>query len=160
MNRPREGKTELTADPTMYRPLKVTASRELPVGFVLEPFTFKVTLDKMRLFEYDWPWERNIHNDYAAAHKEGFRKPIAAGNLLLDKLGDALIKFFGAGYIEGGTISVRVVHITEPDDELMFQGSVRDKVVEGDMMRLVLDVQFVNQRGEKVLFGTASGLVR
>ncbi len=160
MNRPQEGKTELPADPTVYRPMKVIASRELPVGFALEPVTFKVTLDKMRLFEYDWPWERNIHNDYDAAHREAFRKPIVAGNHLLDNLGDMLIRFFGAGYVQGGTISVRVVHITEPGDELMLHSSIREKIVEGDIMRLVLDVQLVNQRGEKVLFGTASGLVR
>ncbi len=155
-----EDKTELSVDPTTYHPLKVTASREIPVGFALEPIIHKITLDKMRLHEYDWPWEKNIHNDYTSAQEEGFRKPIIAGNMLMDKLGDVLIKFFGEGYIRGGTISVRVARITEPDDELTFYGTVRDKVAEGDMMRLVLDVQFVNQRGEKVLLGKASGLVR
>ena len=35
---------------------------------------------------------------------------------------------------------------------------VRERIEEGDRVRLILDVWLENQRGEKVLVGSASGL--
>ena len=147
-------------DPTTFQPMKVTASRNTEVGFELEPITKKMTLDKMRLHpEFKWPQQRNMHNDYAAAHKTGFPKPIVAGNQIIEDLGELLTKFFGKGYIVGGKLSVAVARITEPDDELTIKGVVKEKAAEGDAIRLILDVWCENQRGEKVIVGTASGLV-
>ncbi len=144
-------------DPTAFRPMKVTASKETEVGFELEPITKKMTLDKMRLFQR-WPRSKNIHDDYAAAQKEGLRKPIVQAVQIAEHIGELLIKFFGTGYI-GGNISTKIIRMMEVDDEITTKMVVREKVVEGDAIRLILDVSCENQRAERVIVGTASGLV-
>ena len=144
-------------DPTAFQPMKVTASRETEVGFELEPITKKMTLDKLRLYT-GWPQRKSFHNDYAAAQKLGFRKPVIVGTQVNQHFGELLIKFFGKGYL-GGKLSVTFIGIMESDDEITTKGVVREKVVEGDAIRLNLDVWCENQRGEKTIVGAASGLV-
>ena len=147
----------MPVDPTAFRPMKVTASRETEVGFELEPITKKMTLDKTRLYR-GWPRVKDIHDDYAAAQRVGLRQPIIQGNQSIEWLGELLIKFFGKGYL-GGKLAITFINVILPDDEITTKGVVREKVVEGDAIRLILDVWCENQRGEKVIVGTASGLV-
>ena len=144
-------------DPTAFRPMKVTASRELGIGFELEPVIKKVTLDKVRLYT-GWPQSRSYHNDYTEAHLKGLREPILLGNQILDFIFELLIKFFGQGYL-GGNLSVELIRQMHADDVITTKGIIQKKVVEGDAVRLILDVSCENQFGEKVIFGTASGLV-
>ena len=46
-----------------------------------------------------------------------------------------------------------------PDDEIITKGIVREKIAEGDAIRLFLEVWCENQHSEKVIVGTASGFV-
>lgn len=144
-------------DPTAFRPMKVTASRELGIGFELEPVVKKVTLDKVRLYT-GWPQSRSYHNDYAEAHRKGLDEPILLGNQILDYIFELLIKFFGQGYL-GGNLSVQLIRQMHADDEITTRGIIQKREVEGDALRLILDISCENQFGEKVIFGTASGLV-
>ena len=145
-------------DPTAFRPMKVTASRETEVGFELEPITKRVTLDKTRLYQ-EWPQEKNIHTDYAKAQRLGHRQPIVMANQVAEYIGELLVKFFGQGYL-GGNLSLTAIRIIWVGDEITTKGVVREKVAEGDAIRLILDIWCENQHGEKVVVGTASGLVR
>ncbi len=95
------------SDPTAFRPMKVTASRETPVGYLLEPVTKKMTLDKLRLFQ-GWPKAKNMHDDYESAHRSGFPKPIAMANQVFDYIAEQLVKFFGTGWV-GGHMQLKVV---------------------------------------------------
>ena len=151
----------MTNDPTEFRPMKVTAGRETEVGFEIEPITKKVTLDKMRLYRSageGWPRVRNHHNDWAAAAANGLKNPIIMGSQVCGFVGEMLVKFFGKGYL-GGHLSLDITRTMEPDSEITVKGIVREKVAEGDAIRLILDVHCVNQRGEEVTGGIASGLV-
>lgn len=145
-------------DPTAFRPMKVTASRELDIGFELEPIIKKVTLDKVRLYT-GWPQSRSYHNDYPESHKKGLKEPILLGNQILDFIFELLIKFFGQGYL-GGNLSVELIRQMHADDEITTRGVVTGKVVEGEAIRLTLDISCENQFGEKVIVGIASGFVR
>jgi hypothetical protein len=148
----------LKSDPTAYRPMKIIASREIEAGFQLEPITKKVTLDKMRLYRSQWPHLRNWHNDYAVAQKWGVAQPMAFASQIMEYFGELLIKFFGAGYL-GGTLSLAIIRSAWPEDVVTVRGTVREKVAEGENIRLILDVWCENQSGEKLLVGTASGLI-
>ena len=150
-------------DPTAYKPMRVTASKDIEIGFELEPIRKKLTLDKMRLFRLfrdggSWPRVKNWHTDYADAQKFGFPVPVAVGSQLAEYLGELLIKFFGKGLF-GGTLSMIFLRIVEADDEITVRGVVRDKVDEDGSIRLMLEVWCENQRREKVVVGNASGLV-
>ena len=142
-------------DPTAFRPMRVVASADLPVGFELEPVVKVVTLDKTRIYN-GWPRVRNRHSDYAAAQASGLREPNVNGGQTFEYLGELFIKFFGTGYL-GGSLSVRFVGFVHPGDTVTARGVVEERRVEGDRVRLVLDVWLENQRGERVLTGTASG---
>jgi hypothetical protein len=146
-------------DPTSFRPMKITASTDTQVGFKLEPIDKKITLDKMRLYRSQWPRIKNWHNDYDMAHESGVDQPIVFASQVMEYIGELLVKFFGEGYL-GGRLSVSLTRPVWPDDVIVTKGVVQEKVVEGSAVRLVLDVWCENQHGEKVIVGTASGLVR
>jgi hypothetical protein len=148
---------ERQPDPTAYRPLEVTANKDLPIGYELPPVSRKVTLDKTRIYE-GWPRLRSRHCDYDAAHATGLPAPNINGALVAQVLGQLFIRFFGENYL-GGKLAFNLIRQTQLDDELTARGVVKEKLVEGDTVRLVLDVWLENQRGEKVLAGSASGLV-
>jgi len=150
--------TMKTVDPTAFRPMNVTANRKTECGFELEPIIKKVTLDKMRLYRIGWPRVKGWHTDYEEAHKSGVDQPIVFASQVTEYIGELLIKFFGKGYL-GGNLSVSYIRPMWPDDEIITKGIVREKIPEGDAIRLVLDVWCENQHGEKVIVGTASGLV-
>ncbi len=137
--------------------MKFTASRETEVGFELESVTKKMTLDKTRIW-CGWPRVKNWHDDYVAAQKAGFPKPLIMGAQNAQHMEGLLHKFFGEGYL-GGRLSTTFIKPVFVDDEITFKGIVTEKVAEGNAIRLLLDVWCDNQRGEKVIIGTASGLV-
>jgi hypothetical protein len=145
-------------DPSAFKPMAVTASRETEVGFKIEPIVKNLTLDKMRLYRNQWPHIRSWHNDYEVAQNWGVDKPLAFASQVMEYIGEMLVKFFGEGYI-GGNISVSIIKSVLPEDLITTGGIVRDKVVEGKNVRLILDVWCENQNGDKVLVGKASGLV-
>jgi hypothetical protein len=157
---PSKGKkmNTIQPDPTAFKPMKITAGRDIDVGYQLEPVVKKVMLDKMRLYRSQWPRIRNWHNDYTIAQKWGVDQPLVFASQIMEYFGELLIKFFGTGYL-GGTLSLAIIKSAWPDDRITVQGIVREKAIEDERVRLILDVWCENQQGEKVMVGTASGLV-
>jgi acyl dehydratase len=147
---------QLLEDPTAFRPMQRTAAKDLPIGFEVEPITKRMTLDKSRIFQ-GWPAARNRHCDYEAAHATGLPAPNINGAQTAELLGELYIKFFGESYL-GGTLSFNLVNQVQLDDELTAGGILKEKTDEGERTRLILDVWVSNQKGEKVLVGTATGL--
>ena len=147
--------SDLPVDPTAYRPLAVTASRDLPVGTELGPITKRTSLDKSRLYQ-GWPAVRNRHTDYEAAQASGLREPNMMGAQTAEYLGELLLKFFGEGYL-GGTLSMSFLGFVTPGDVVEAKGVVTGREVEGERVRLLLDVWVENDQGQKVLAGRASG---
>jgi acyl dehydratase len=137
--------------------MRVMATRTTPVGFELEAITKTITLDKSRIYA-GWPAVRNRHSDYLAAQASGLREPNINGGQTAEYLGELFIKFFGVGYL-GGTLSITFLGFVSPGDEVTARGVVTQRLVEGERVKLILGVSLENQRGEKVLVGTASGFV-
>ena len=150
--------TTRPGDPTAFEPMKITAGRDIEVGYQLEPIIKKVTLDKMRLYRSQWPRIRNWHNDYTIAQNWGVDRPLVFASQIMEYFGELLIKFFGAGYL-GGNLSLAITRSAWPEDVITVKGTVREKVLEGNVVKLILDVWCVNQHGENLIVGTASGLV-
>lgn len=135
--------------------MRAMASRTTPIGFELESITKVFTLDKSRIYQ-GWPAVRNRHTDYAAAQATGARIPIINGSQSAEYLTELVIKFFGVGYL-GGRLAINFIAPIVLDDTVTARGVVKAREVEGDRVRLVLDVWLENQHGRKVLVGTASG---
>jgi acyl dehydratase len=145
----------LPTDPTAFQPMRKSAHRDTPVGFELEPITKTFTLDKSRIYQ-GWPSARNRHTDFTAAQATGARVPIMNGSQSAEYLGELFIKFFGAGYL-GGRLVINFIAPIVLDDVVTARGVVKERIVEGPRVKLVLDVWLENQDGRKVLVGTAAG---
>ena len=135
---------ELPADPTAFRPMARTATRDTPVGFELEPITKRLTLDKSRIYQ-GWPRVRNRHTDYVAAQATQLREPNINGGQTAEYLGELFIKFFGEGFL-GGRLAISFIGMVALDDVVTARGVVTERNIDGDRVRLVLDVWLENQR--------------
>lgn len=84
---------------------------------------------------------------------------MAQGRYPVGYLSEYLLAFFNRGWIQGGRLEVSLVKPIFPGDTITIRGVVRDKVLEGKITRIVLDVWLEKQDGQKATVGTASGLV-
>ena len=129
-------------------------SRVSDVGLALPEFACQFTLAHFKRGA-----ETTIHTDEAAAKQEGLPAPVATGPQVAALIFRQLRTCFGRGWIEGGRCELtfrRPVYVT---DFCVARGLVtrREETPEG--VRLHCDVWIENQAGDKVIVGTASGLV-
>jgi len=137
--------------------------KDLDIGYEILPVSYKVTQEKINIysrFVFRGQDRKNIHTDDETAKKAGLPAAVAQGRYPPAYISEELLKFFGRGWFEGGKLSVTFVKPIFADDTVTVKGIIKDKVTEGDIIRLVLDVWLENQNGEKVTLGTASGLIR
>ena len=94
----------------------------------------------------------NIHDDQDAARKAGFTAPIAGGEQTIAIVAQFLADKFGLRFIRGGRIEVSLTRPVLYGDTLTSHA----KIVSIDADRAHLEIDVENQRGEKVLTGTAA----
>jgi acyl dehydratase len=97
------------------------------------------------------PRRVNIHTDEEAAHKAGFRAPIAAGEQTYAVMANFLLDSFGIGLLHGGRLEAALVKPVFYADTLTMHARVSDM----SDAAFQLEVWTENQRGERVLIGTA-----
>ena len=71
---------------------------------------------------------------------------------------ELMTETFGAGWLLGGKMDVRLVNVVWVDDVLATRGKVCEEVAEGSHRRVHLDVWGEKADGTKALVGTASAL--
>ncbi|MGZ8209207.1 MAG: MaoC family dehydratase [Burkholderiales bacterium] len=114
---------------------------------------------KFRLEDFKRGNEKTIHTDYEAAAAEGLPAPVAIGPQVAALTFRQLRLCFGMGWIVGGRHDLtfrRPVYVT---DFCVARGVVTCTEPEGDKLRVHCEVWVENQKKEKVIAGTASGLV-
>jgi len=94
----------------------------------------------------------NIHDDQDAARKAGFTAPIAGGEQTIAIVAQFLADRFGLRFVRGGRIEVSLTRPVLYGDTLTSHAKIVS--IEADRAQLEIDVE--NQRGEKVLTGTAA----
>ena len=94
----------------------------------------------------------NIHDDKDAARKAGFTAPIAGGEQTIAIVAQFLADKFGLRFVRGGRIEVSLTRPVLYGDTLTSHA----KIVSIDADRAQLEIDVENQRGEKVLTGTAA----
>jgi hypothetical protein len=133
----------------------VVATRDTPVGTELDTVVKATSLDKSRIHQ-GWPAVRNRHTDYDAAQASGLREPNMMGGQTSEYLGELFLRFFGEGYL-GGSLSINYLGFVTPGELVRAKGVVIGREVEGERVKLLLDVWVENEHGVKVLAGKASG---
>jgi acyl dehydratase len=114
---------------------------------------------QFRLEDFKRGDEKTIHTDYEAAAQEGLPAPVAIGPQVAALLFRQLRLCFGMGWMIGGKCDLsfrRPVFVT---DFCVARGTVTSVTEEGDKLRVACDVWVENQKGSKVITGTARGLV-
>ena len=93
----------------------------------------------------------NIHTDDEAARKAGYRAPIAAGEQTFALVMQLLVDRFGERVMRGGRVEIALLKPVFYGDRL----TMRARVIEASGAALQLEVWTENDRGERVLTGTA-----
>ncbi len=115
---------------------------------------------QFRLDDFKRADEQTIHTDVEAARREGLEAPVAVGPQVASLIFRQLRAAFGKGWIEGGRCEVTFRRPVLVTDFCVARGNVTRTAPAGDgATRVDCDVWIENQRGEKVIVGTASGLV-
>jgi acyl dehydratase len=139
------------------------ARRDLPIGFEIPTRSYLRTQEKINAYSryvFEGKDTKNIHTDEEVAKKAGLPGPVAQGRYPIAFISEALLRFFGEGWICGGSLDVALAKPIFPGDTITVKGLLKEKKQEGEALRIVLEVWLENQHGEKATIGTASGLVR
>ena len=100
-----------------------------------------------------------IHTDAEAAKREGLAAPVATGPQVAALIFRQLRDCFGRGWMEGGKCDISFRRPVAVTDFCVARGVVTAKAPENGQVRVTCDVWIENGAGDKVIAGTASGLV-
>lgn len=114
---------------------------------------------QFRLDDFKRADEQTIHTDVEAAKREGLEAPVAIGPQVASLIFRQLRTAFGKGWLEGGKCELTFRRPVLVTDFCVAKGKVTSIAPEGDGNRVECEVWIENQRGEKVIVGSASGLV-
>jgi acyl dehydratase len=120
-----------------------------------------ITWDKMVEFE-SVVWDRGptAHNSRETAAKGGMDRAFASGQNVLAFFHELFEREFGAGWIEGGTISVRWTRVVYEGDTIVVHARVEAVEDEGGRRRVRLAIWAENQNGEQTAAGTATAFLQ
>jgi acyl dehydratase len=107
----------------------------------------------------DWP-KKNIHTDLEFAKSCGLPTRAASGAMFEGYLTELMIDLFGENWLSGGRMELKFIAIVDVGDKLLPKAIVQSKYIEDSGVRFVMEVWCQNQHGNKVVVGTATGIVR
>ena len=137
------------------------ARADSPLGAPLPTCSLHLSRAKFfrRQSQYWGNVSSNLHLDERAAQREGLAAPVASAPDLIALCHQAAMQFFGAGWIAGGQAELACVKPTYVGEYLCQGGAVKSREMLPDgRVRLHCDAWVVNQRGEKKIVGTVSGI--
>jgi acyl dehydratase len=127
-----------------------TVGQELPA--LVKP------ISQRQIDAYSGVRPRSIHTDADWARRKGFATTLAQGMMSTAYVSEMLTGLLGEGFVVGGEMSVVFIEPVLAGDTLTAHGVVKEKVPEGDRVRVVVEVWCENQHGRRTMVGTASGL--
>jgi acyl dehydratase len=119
----------------------------------------KITLDRMRKFSGHLDGGENIHTNEAMAEEAGLPGPIAQGMMSYGSILETILATFGDKWLKGGELEVSFLRYVLPGDTVTAKILVRQKEATDSGSKITLEVWCENQRKEKVVAGTARGIV-
>lgn len=135
----------------MTGPQAIAIGQELP--------QFMKDVSQRRIDAYSGVRPCSIHTDEDWAREKGFRTTLAQGMMSTAYVSEMMTRLLGAGFVEGGTLSVAFIKPVYAGDRLTVHGVVKEKRPESGGTRVVAEVWCENQHGEKTAVGSASGLI-
>jgi acyl dehydratase len=99
---------------------------------------------------------KNYHTDVEMARALGFPDVVVQGMMSVCFVADLMTARYGAGFLAGGRLDVRLVNVVWPTDEITARGKVREVIAEGARRRAHVDVWCAKGDGTVTIVGTAS----
>ncbi len=99
---------------------------------------------------------RSYHTDVEMARALGFPDIVVQGMMSICFVADLMTARYGAGFLAGGRLDVRLVNVVWPGDGITARGKVREVVTEGSRRRAHVDVWCAKADGTVTVIGTAS----
>ncbi len=130
---------------------------EVPAGGEPIPSTSR-TITHAMCEAFSGP-SRNYHTDREMARALGFPDIVVQGMMSVCFVADTVGAHYGAGWVHGGKLDVRLVNVVWPGDVVATHGRVREVVPEGSRRRAHLDVWCAKADGTVTVIGTASAVV-
>lgn len=130
-------------------------SKEISIGFELPTESRQLTLEMNAIPGGG----KTIHNDYDAAKREGLEFPVAVGTTVAALIFKIMRRSFGEGWFIGGKSDLTLRRAVHAEDRVTARGTVKEKIHEGDRVRVVCDLWVETSEGEKAIVGTCSGMV-
>ena len=117
----------------------------------------KKTVDQRRCWMFSGPG-KNYHTDREAAKQLGFPNIVVQGMMSTCFVSQVMHDHFGAGWLAGGKMDVRLTNVLWVDDTVTAHAKVREETREGVMTRVHCDVWVEKDDASRVLLGTASAV--
>ena len=100
----------------------------------------------------------NYHTDRESARALGFPDIVVQGMLPICFISELMTRDFGAGWLAGGKMDVRLVNVLWANERVTARAEVVDETPEAGRVREHLDVWVEKDDGTKVVVGSASAL--
>lgn len=114
-------------------------------------------VDQRRCWMFSGPG-RNYHNDAEEARKLGFPNIVVQGMMTTCFIAQLMADSFGAGFLAGGRMDLKLTNVLWVDQQVTVRGRVRERMREGPATRVTCDVWVENDAGARILIGAASAL--
>lgn len=125
-------------------------------GPELSALSKTITLEMCQAFSGP---HRNYHTDREMAQALGFPDVVVQGMMSVCFLAELMTRSFGAGFLFGGRLDLKLVNVVWPNDTLAVRGRVRDEQPEGPRRRASVDLWCEKSDGVKTVVGSASALL-
>lgn len=134
------------------------SAKDADTGLEIPSLSKVVTLETSQAYS-GWPEMRDFHTDPEIAKRLGYPTVVMQGMLGAAYVSEMCSRFFGQSWVKGGKLSLNFIRPVFPPQRLTAKGVVKEKIPEGDGIRLVLEVWLENEQGQKVQVGIASATV-
>jgi acyl dehydratase len=133
------------------------ASKDTPVGYELDGVKKQMVIQLME--SRMWGRSSPLHWDPVTSADYGLKAPIATGMMSSAYLTEMLVNFFGASFFENATMEGKFVKPVYAGEVITTHGIVRERIPEGDKVRLRVELWADNEEGEVKTVAEATALV-
>ena len=127
----------------------------IPEGERMESTSHVISLEMCGSFFHG---NANYHTNKEAAEELGFEEVVVGGRMTISYLGDLMDKRFGKGWYEGGKLDVKFTNIVWPDDTVIANGVITERVKENGGSRANVAMWLEKEDGTVAIVATASAL--
>jgi len=124
------------------------------------------TISETRVFAFSggrfdaqgWP-AKNIHTDLEFARSCGLQTRSVSATQYMGYLIELMLDLFGKSWLSYGRMDLKFIAIVDVGDQLVSKAVVTSREPEGSKTKFSLEIWCEDQRGNKVVVGTAIGLI-